>query len=78
MVNAAAVTPGGRHAVSGGQDRALKVWDLVSGQKLATLVADHPVQKVAVASDRLFVAGDSGGAVHIVELIEPNAGNGIA
>ena len=26
---------------------------------------------VATASDRLFVAGDNGGAVHIVELIGP-------
>ena len=69
-VNAVAVTPDGRQAVSASQDQTLKVWDLVGGEIRATLVADHPVSSVAAVSDRLFVAGDADGTVHVLELVE--------
>lgn len=36
-VNACAVTPEGRHVVSGSDDRTLKVWDLATGQAVTTL-----------------------------------------
>jgi len=49
-----------------------KVWDLASGEILAT-VGDQAMTCVASISDRLFAAGDAGGAVHVVELVELEA-----
>ena len=72
-VRAVAVTPDGRHAVSASVDRTLKVWDLASGEILSSLVGDQSMSCVAAVSDRLFVAGDEGGTVHVVELVEPQA-----
>jgi len=63
--------PDGWQAVLASQDRTLKVWDLVGGEIRATLVADHPVSSVAAVSDRLSVAGDQGGTVNVLELVEP-------
>ena len=37
LVNAVAVTPDGRQAISASDDRTLKVWDLASGPKLRSL-----------------------------------------
>jgi hypothetical protein len=51
-VNAVAVTPDGRRAVSGSRDNTLKVWDLESGQELATLQGHTDgVKAVAVTPD---------------------------
>jgi len=40
-VNAVAVTPDGRGAVSGSQDKPLKVWDLKNGRGLHTLAGSN-------------------------------------
>ena len=72
-VRAVAVTPDGRHAVSASDDRTVKLWDLASSEILATLVGDHIISCVTTVSNRLFVIGDTGGIVHIVELVEPQA-----
>jgi hypothetical protein len=37
VVNACAVTPDGRHAVSASHDKTLKVWELATGRAVATL-----------------------------------------
>ena len=51
-VRAVAVTPDGRSAVSGSEDRTLRVWDLESGQTLRTLEGHtSSVNAVAVAPD---------------------------
>ena len=64
--------PDGRHAVSDSEARTLKVWDLASGAEIcAPLVGDHPMLCVATVSDWLFVVGDLGGAVHVLDLVEP-------
>jgi hypothetical protein len=68
-VNAVAVTPDERRAVSGSDDRTLKVWDLERGTVLATFTADHAITAVAAVSDRLFLTGDGGGRVHLLELV---------
>ena len=65
------MTPDGRRAVSASRDRTLKVWDLERGTVLATFTADHAIHAVACVSDRLFVAGDAGGRVHLLELVLP-------
>jgi WD40 repeat protein len=59
------------HAVSGGSDGTLRVWDLSSGASIAALTGDQSMNAVAAASDQLFVARDAGGVVHIAELIGP-------
>lgn len=58
-VNAVAVTPDGRQAVSGAGDNTLRVWDLTSGETVRTL-SDHSegVWAVAVTPDgRQAVSG---------------------
>jgi WD40 repeat protein len=51
-VNAVAVTPDGRHAVSASWDKTLKVWELETGKEARTL-AGHldRVRAVAVTPD---------------------------
>jgi WD40 repeat protein len=58
-VSAVAVTPEGRLAVSGSDDKTLKVWDLATGAEVRTLAGhDHVVCAVAVTPDgRLAVSG---------------------
>ena len=70
-VRAVEVTPDGLYAISGSDDGAVRIWDLANGGCIATFTGDWPMTSVAVASDRLFVAGDEGGSLHIVDLIRP-------
>ena len=44
---------------------------LGSGALMVTLACDQSMTCISAASERVFVAGDSGGAVHVMELIEP-------
>ena len=39
-VNAVAVTPDGRRAVSASSDQTLRVWDLESGKEIATFTGE--------------------------------------
>ena len=48
---AVAVTPDGRRVVSASDDRTLKVWDLATGQQLASITLEAGIQCVAVAPD---------------------------
>jgi len=51
-VNAVALTPDGRHAVSASSDKTLKVWDLESGMAIRTLEGHAGrVRAVALTSD---------------------------
>jgi hypothetical protein len=52
-------------------DKTLKIWDLASGELIVTLAGDYPMICIVAASDRVFVAGDSGGTMHVMELHEP-------
>ncbi len=51
-------------------DNTLRLWDLESGEVIATFTGDAAITCVAVARDDLFVAGSANGAVHILRLIE--------
>jgi WD40 repeat protein len=68
-VNGVVVTADGRHVVSVSHDRTLKVWDLSTGQALATLETHAPLQCCAATLDGTLIAGDSMGAVHILDWV---------
>ena len=65
------ILPDGRRALSGSRDKSLKLWDLESGNCVATWTADQPIQCVAAVCDRCFVAADGGGTLHFLDLVEP-------
>ncbi|MEA3324138.1 MAG: TIR domain-containing protein [Euryarchaeota archaeon] len=59
-VDAVAVTPDGRYAISGSDDNTLKVWDIESGEEIRTL-AGHTssVDAVAVTPDGRYAISGS-------------------
>jgi WD40 repeat protein len=68
-VEAVAVTPDGRCAVSASLDKTLRVWDLQSGEELALLTAGGHTLSCAVSFDgRMIVAGDAAGNMHILKM----------
>ena len=70
-VNAVAVAPDGRRAISASTDTTLNMWDLECGEVIATFTASGPVLCCAVASNDTLIAGDATGEVHILRLEEP-------
>lgn len=69
-VNAVAVTPDGRHAVSASHDHTLKLWDLASGKEVRTF-AGHAggVNAVAVTLDgRYAISGSTDNTLKLWEL----------
>ena len=67
---AVAVTPDGRHIVSGSKDETVKVWDLASGDKVRTLEGHtDQVWGVAVTPDgRHIVSGSDDRTVKVWDL----------
>jgi WD40 repeat protein len=65
----------GKRAVSASDDYTLKVWDLATGEVVATFAADYPLLCCA-SSHRAeaLVAGDTSGRVHILRLEGPGLG----
>jgi WD40 repeat protein len=71
-VRAVAVTPDGRRALSVSDDRTLKLWDLASGQELATVTLEGALYCIALAPDgATVVARDAAGNVYCIEYVEP-------
>ena len=66
-VNAVALSGDGRLAVSGSDDKTLKVWDVATGTCIATFTADAPLTCVALQGAGVF-AGDNLGHVHLFAL----------
>ena len=59
-----AVTPDGRHAVSGSFDKTLRVWDLRLPKCVVVFTCDAPVLCCACNGQRI-VAGDQNGQLHL-------------
>jgi WD40 repeat protein len=69
-VDGVALTPDGRRVVSGSRDKTLKVWDLESGAVIATFCCEAGVECCACLAPNLIVAGDQGGRVYVLSLVE--------
>ena len=68
---AAAGRPTGRRALSGSGDDTLRLWDLESGQNIATFTGENVMRSCAVAPDgRTIIAGAKLGRVHFLRLVE--------
>ena len=73
-VTAVAMTPDGQRAVSASDDNTVKLWDLETGEVLATFTCDSAAPCCAFCDGgKLIVAGDAGGHIHFLRLEEPKA-----
>jgi hypothetical protein len=65
----------GRHALSGSDDRTLRLWDLETGAELARLTFNAATSAIAWwAERRRTVVGDGRGRVHLIDIIECSLG----
>ena len=69
-VTAVAVLPDCGFAVSGAGDGSVIAWDVSKGVPLGTFTADAEISALACVSPSLFIAGDEGGGVHVLKLVE--------
>ncbi|MDT9326308.1 MAG: WD40 repeat domain-containing protein, partial [Limnospira sp. PMC 1286.21] len=68
-VNAVAIAPDGKRAVSASDDKTLKLWDLETGEVLATFTGEGAMESCAIAPDGVtVVAGDGSGRVYFLRL----------
>ena len=66
-----AVTPDGRHVVSGSDDCTLRVWDLKDRKEILTFTTDGAVTACIAARDnRTIIAGGGFGRLHFLQLVE--------
>ena len=72
-VNSVVLSGDGRYALSGSSDNTLKLWDVTTGDCLATFCGDHPFYSCALADDGVTIAaGDAAGTVHFFSVVEPD------
>jgi TIR domain/WD domain, G-beta repeat len=69
-VKSIAITPDGKHVISGSSDNTVKVWELASGREIQTLTGHlYSVNSVAATPDgRNVVSGSSDGTIKVWEL----------
>ncbi|MBX2862640.1 MAG: hypothetical protein KTR27_03725, partial [Leptolyngbyaceae cyanobacterium MAG.088] len=72
-----ALSEDGRHALSGSDDNTIKLWDLTTGNCLATFCGDHSFVACDLSADGItIVAGDQAGTVHFFAVIQPDKPTG--
>lgn len=59
-VNAVSLTPDGRRAVSGSDDKTLRVWDVDTGQCLVIMALSGPIRTIAIKYPQIIVGLDFG------------------
>ena len=70
-VRSVALSGDGRQALSGSSDNTLKLWDVSTGECLATFCGDHSFYACDMSTDgTTTVAGDVAGTVHFFSVIE--------
>jgi len=62
-----ALSADGKTAISGSDDKTLKVWDVETGACVASFTGDAVFTSVALRAIRVF-AGDSNGRTHLLAL----------
>ena len=68
-VKAVAITSDGQQAVSASRDNTLKVWDLESGELVASFYGNGALNTGAVAPDGVtIVTGEASGRLHFLRL----------
>jgi WD40 repeat protein len=67
-VTAVAVDANGRNAVFASTDQILRVWNLDTGNLLATFTCDGQAHSCTFVSDRKLIIGDTLGRVHFLQL----------
>jgi WD40 repeat protein len=68
-VYAVAVSPDGKHAVSGSEDDTLKVWDLSTGEEVTSFIGESQIYACSIAPNRnTIVGGGLSGKLHILQL----------
>jgi WD40 repeat protein len=68
-VNALVALPEARLA-SGAGDRTIRLWDADTAKELARLEVDFAVLCLAVLGDKRLAAGDGGGRIHWLEIVD--------
>jgi WD40 repeat protein len=69
FINTLVITPDGQHAVSGSDDRTVRVWNLNRPEPDATFYADALIKACAAArSGTMIIAGDAAGCVHFLSM----------
>ena len=79
-----AITPDGRRALSASSDRTLKLWNLETGEEMASTALEAGMTCVVVVPPRTtdanaptdeitVVAGDAAGNVYCLAVVEPRA-----
>ena len=68
-VTAVAIAPDGKTAISASWDNTLKIWDLLSGEEVASFSGEYGFTCCAISPDGVtVVAGDDSGRVHFLRL----------
>lgn len=67
-VNAIAIVAGTDLAFFAGDDMAITLWNLANNHRIVQFTCDSPVLTCTIAADGRIVAGDQGGAVHLLSL----------
>ncbi|AMW28288.1 hypothetical protein H6G58_09345 [Arthrospira platensis FACHB-971] len=63
------MAPDGKRAISASEDKTVKLWDLATGEMLATFTGDGAIASCAVAADGVtVVGGDWLGRVYFLRL----------
>ena len=68
-VEAVALTPDGRYAMSGSKDKTIKVWDWQQGTLAASFAGEGAMMTLTITPhDRTVIAGDEVGRMYFLRL----------